>query len=185
MNDWPTFHDHPPEPVSITYSLAQHGWASMIVRVGDSDVDVGSFGYLTDALGDLVRAAVAIATGAISAQMIVNGEPMLWGLAIHDGWQSTRRPQAYRFSIRVSHGDEASPSPVLSWSDKLVEGYVAADAFAMAVSKAAHEVLIEHGEAGYLARWREHPFPMRALVALDAALVTPPGEPRMKGPLSV
>ena len=184
MSDGTTFHDYPPESVTIAYLLEQHGWASLNVRVGGSEVEIGSVGYCTDALGDLVRAAVAIATGAMTAQVIFDGEPTLWGIVIQDGWQSALRPQSYRFSVRSrSRDDGTSPSQVSSWSDVVAEGYITADAFAMAVSEAAHLVLTEHGEEGYLARWDMHPFPARALVALDAALAAPP-QPSIGSPLS-
>jgi len=119
MSDGTTFHDYPPESVTIAYLLEQHGWASLNVRVGGSEVEIGSVGYCTDALGDLVRAAVAIATGAMTAQVIFDGEPTLWGIVIQDGWQSALRPQSYRFSVRSrSRDDGTSPSQVSSWSPK-------------------------------------------------------------------
>jgi len=185
MDSQPIFHDQPPVSIAIEYILEQHGWASLAISLGNAQNRIGSFGYCTDALGDLIRAAVAIAIGSPRAEVIFDGEPHLWGLTIQDGWQSTRHPQAFRFSIRsksdVSGDDHLSP---FAWPRVLVENFVAADAFAMAVSLAAHEVLNEHGEKGYFARWVQHRFPTRALVALDAALATPPPIPTDGSPLS-
>jgi hypothetical protein len=38
------------------------------------------------------------------------------------------------------------------------------------LSDAANQVLEEHGEAGYLERWMEHPFPMTQLAELARVL---------------
>lgn len=185
MDTWPKLHDHQPVPVTIDYNLERHGWASLEISLDGTRNEIGSFGYCTDALGDLVRAALAMAVDTPRAKVVLDGEPHLWALTIQDGWQSTRIPRAFRFSIRSNSGDSFDDqSSPYSWPKVLTECFVTADAFATAVSVAAHQVLNEHGEEGYLARWVRFRFPTRALVALDAALATPSPIPAEGSPLS-
>src|SRR5579864_1235043 len=94
-----SFHDHLPRPLSIVFRLGDNGWATMHIASGDEAVDVGSFGYCTDALGDLVRAALMIATNSPRAEAVFDGEPALWGIAVQDGSQSRQNPPALRLLI--------------------------------------------------------------------------------------
>ena len=64
--------------VSIVYDLGRHGWSSFQLTVGDSVVDIGPFGYCTDALGDLVRAALMLVTSDYRVEVSFDGEPREW-----------------------------------------------------------------------------------------------------------
>jgi len=72
-------------PVSINYDLGRHGWSNFKLTVGDVAVEVGPFGYCTDALGDLVRAALMLATSDYRAEVSFDGEPREWRLVIDEG----------------------------------------------------------------------------------------------------
>ena len=51
--------------VCIQYDLGRHGWSKFRLNVGTASVVVGPFGYCTDALGDLVRAALMLGCRSI------------------------------------------------------------------------------------------------------------------------
>ena len=53
--------------VSITYNLQPNGWAGFALNVEEATINVGEFGYCTDALGDLLLAALTIVTGGTFA----------------------------------------------------------------------------------------------------------------------
>ncbi len=65
-------------PVSVDYQIEQHGWASFTLTVDDLRVKVGAFGYCTDALGDLIRAALMVATNGSFASVSFDAEPKEW-----------------------------------------------------------------------------------------------------------
>jgi hypothetical protein len=139
--------------VSITYDLGQHGWSSFRLTVGDHALDIGPFGYCTDALGDLVRAALLLATSADGAEVRFDGEPYEWRLFIDEGWKPELR-------LRVE-GD----------GELLIEGRGASHDFARAVQKAAQGIWDTYNADGYNEAWYgQRGFPLRALKALDAAL---------------
>ncbi len=71
-----------PGLVSIAYNLGEHGWSSFTLTIGAQSIEVGPFGYCTDALGDLVRAALTIATSGGRAEAAFDGEPREWLLII-------------------------------------------------------------------------------------------------------
>lgn len=64
------------EDVSFHYEIDGYGWYSIGVRVGDSDGGFGG-GYLTDPMGDLLRAGLALLAGANYAELTCNAEPAL------------------------------------------------------------------------------------------------------------
>jgi hypothetical protein len=68
------------DEVAIDYQLGQHGWSQFRLTVGDASTVVGDFGYCTDALGDLVRAALLVATSGARAEVSFDGEPTEWRL---------------------------------------------------------------------------------------------------------
>ena len=74
------------EEVSIDYQLGQHGWSRFRLTVGTASITVGPFGYCSDALGDLVRAALMIATSGLRAEVPFDGEPTEWRLIIGCYW---------------------------------------------------------------------------------------------------
>jgi hypothetical protein len=79
------------EKVCIQYELGQHGWSSFRLIIGVASIVVGPFGYCTDALGDLVRAALMIATSGVRAEVSFDAEPMEWRLIAGPYWDSTRQ----------------------------------------------------------------------------------------------
>lgn len=155
--------------VSINYDLGQHGWSSFRLTVADNSIDIGPFGYCTDALGDLVRAALLLATSAYRAEVRFDGEPFEWRLVLDEGWASQLHPPDLR--LRVLTFDSLMPEKPETEGETVFQAKVAADDFVRAVLQAAQKIWDEHGAAGYNERWISSTrFPLRGLTALKAAL---------------
>lgn len=77
--------------VSITYDLGKHGGSSFKLTLGDKTLDIGPFGYCSDALGDLIRAALVLATSGYRAEVCFDGEPYEWRLFVDEGWKPELR----------------------------------------------------------------------------------------------
>jgi hypothetical protein len=62
------------EDVSFDYQVDGYGWYGIDVRVGSRSGSFGG-GYLTDPMGDLMRAGLAMLAGAGRAELMCNSEP--------------------------------------------------------------------------------------------------------------
>src|SRR6476469_1808307 len=89
-----------PEVVRFQYLLDHHGWATLGVEIGDQAFEFKDFGNTTDGLGDLVRAALQIATGDSYAGVIFDGEPHRYGLAVEPAGLSSDNRRIVRISAR-------------------------------------------------------------------------------------
>lgn len=156
------------DEVHIKYDLGQHGWSQFQLTVGANSVVVGRFGYCTDALGDLVRAALMIATSGYSAQVSFDGEPMEWRLIVAPDVQSNWI--GHRLRVLTFPSLNYPPSPE-SEGETEFEAPCSADSFVRAVLGAAQTIWDEHGTDGYDKVWGgPRGFPLRAVSALKAAL---------------
>src|SRR6516165_8037456 len=61
--------------VHIDFHFRGVGWADIHLRVHDKETTINGISYTTDALGDLLRAALMTATGAWTASASFDGEP--------------------------------------------------------------------------------------------------------------
>lgn len=159
------------DEVCIDYELGQHGWSHFRLAVGTSSVDVGPFGYCSDALGDLVRAALILATSGWRAEVSFDGEPMEWRLIIGP-YLDPAQSGSIDFRLRVLTFPSASgpPSPEAE-GDNVFEAQCSSDSFVQAVLKAAQTVWDEYGADGYDRAWGGPcGFPLRALSALRAVI---------------
>ena len=163
------------DAVRIGYQLGKNGWSSFELSVGPTSVVVGPFGYTTDALGDLVRAALMIATSGLRAEVSLNAEPMEWrliagGYAAKSGWID--------FGVRVlTFPDALGPPLAEAEGHKVFEAQCSAKGFVDAVLTAAESIWDQYAIEGYDRLWGGPcGFPLRALTALKAA--TSVQEPR-------
>jgi hypothetical protein len=151
------------EKVCIQYELGQNGWSRLQLHIGTASVVVGPFGYCTDALGDLIRAALMIATSGVGGEVIFDGEPTQWRLVIGPYWNPSQ-PGWTDFSLRVFMANPASQEPEF-------EAQCSPYSFVQAVLRVAQTVWDEHGIDGYDKAWGGPcGFPLRAFTALKAAL---------------
>lgn len=162
--------------ISVEYNLQADGWASLTFRQDGREGRIGLFGRNSDALGDLLRATLHVATGGPEATVLFDGEPEAWRLRLAQTIPPSGRMQ---FSITYSEAgfDRRSPEGgAISF-----ELETPLDDFVAAVISAAREAWTSFGPKGYAVAWGGFEgFPLRALVALEAALTVqdPPGRDR-------
>ena len=142
--------------VALEFRLTGDGWSESTFRVGDDGVELVA-GYLSDALGDLVRAALLIARGPTLADVIWDSEPYQYR------WHFERDGDAV--DVRVAGDDQ--------WVDgdagtTLLHRTCSVGALCASIADGASVVLSQHGADGYLDLWGLHPFPVEALEALRA-----------------
>jgi hypothetical protein len=169
------------QEVCIHYQLGQHGWSNFRLNVGTASVIVGPFGYCTDALGDLVRAALVIATSGLQAEACFDAEPMEWRLIAGGYWDAARSGWAdFRLRILIFPYALSPPSPEAE-GETVFEAQCSAESFVHAVLGAAQAIWDEYGSDGYDKAWGgPRGFPLRALHALKAAISVQ--EPRTHWP---
>lgn len=159
-------------PVSVDYQIEQHGWASFTLTVDDLRVEVGAFGYCTDALGDLIRAALMVATDGSFASVSFDAEPKEWRvlLGTKGSWSTPPDP----IPLRVKTFPDAGACLPESEGVTVFEAEVHRNEFARAILAAAQKVLEHHGADGYAKAWNFtfDRYPLRALRALETALTT-------------
>ncbi|CAA9376598.1 MAG: hypothetical protein AVDCRST_MAG93-8871, partial [uncultured Chloroflexia bacterium] len=115
-----------------TTHLTSPDGASFRVRCGKREFTFHDFGNMTDGLGDIVRAALLIVTGSSQAEVIFDGEPVRWGLAVVAAGLDDAGASPVRVCrLMVKDGGDAltdagySGEPVWRWpSQVLLEGNV-------------------------------------------------------------
>lgn len=152
-----------PTPIEIEYRLDGIGWASCSVRAGEARCELTA-SYLSDALGDLVRAASEMASGAPRAVANFTEEPGLYS------WSLERVGSLGEIWLTVRDGRAPSVENPEGESVVLLACSCTALEFARAVERAATAVLTEHGVAGYKAKWVEYRFPTRELDGLRTVI---------------
>lgn len=163
--------DHPQQPmtVAMTFDLGKHGWGSCKIEVGHEAFEMTSISYVTDALGDLLRATLVVVAGGGSADCIFEREPAGWRLTLAREWSAL--DNIHRFRVRVAECDNTyAENAEGDWAE-LFSALCDVEAFAMSVEQAASKVLLDHGVDGYFDEWSQ-PFPIKALESLRTALAT-------------
>lgn len=148
----------------MEFRLTGVGWAECELRLGERAFTLTGISYLTDALGDLVRLALMIATGAPSAAASFNREPYEWRIVATSLLDHAVRTGAV--SIAIFSFPDAFTNAPLSEGDLDFVGDCDALAFSKAVLVGAKQAIESHGMKG----WEGYPLPTEALRALEAAL---------------
>ncbi len=148
--------------LNIVYRLTGVGWAECTIADADGTCTV-SASYLSNALHDLVLAAGALLSRFSALTFSFDEEPGEYRWVIS--------------SLRLNEVELQILSLDELWGDKpnsegrlMFRTICTPETFAEAVHAAATAVLAEHGEAGYLEKWAEHPFPMTQLEQLSKML---------------
>ena len=148
--------------LNITYRLTGIGWAECTVADADNTCTV-SASYLSNALHSLVLSANALLSRFSSMTFSFDEEPGEYRWVISS-------PRLNEIEIQILNLDEL-------WGDKpnsegrlLFKTTCTPETFAAAVHAAAAAVLAEYGEAGYLEKWSEYPFPMAQFEQLSCML---------------
>jgi len=134
----------------LSYILGEHGWAT--ARFGDGHAEIQtSVSNLSDALGDMARAARYILKGATDASFSFMDEPGEHRFLI------SRRED--RVEIRVYEFPEPF-ARTMNNAPIVLKAEASLRAFTNECINVLRHVLDAHGEAGYRERWKRHAFPM-------------------------
>ncbi|NIK55714.1 hypothetical protein [Kribbella shirazensis] len=149
-----------PADVQFEYRVRGKGWGEGRLQVGPTSVELTA-SYLDDALGDLVRGALALARGAAEVRFAWAEEPGEFR------WILTRLGES--LSVRVLWFDDG---PWSSQADEHGSQLLAASCdpmtFCMAVADGARAVRDDMGTEEYKRRWAAHDFPNEHLDELLA-----------------
>src|SRR4051812_27348454 len=143
--------------VEFHYRLTGLGWSEAYITHGGETARVTA-SYLSDALGNLLSAVLDVLKGADSARCSWDEEPGEYR------WIFVRRGEFVDLQVlkfgenRGIRGERSDAEGV-----PVFQALAPADEVAAAFAVGAREVLNEHGEEGYLDRWREHAFPVQTL----------------------
>jgi len=149
-------------PITIEYRLNGTGWADCTLTDGDSKCEL-SASYLSDSLRNLVIAATAVVSGFQRVSFGFDEEPGEYR------WVITS-PRLNEVELEVLAFEELWGGLPDTDGRSLFKARCLPEDFAMAVQAAAHRVLEQYGEAGYIKLWHEHPFPSAQLAELDKVL---------------
>lgn len=157
-----------PHPIQFDYMLADHGWASFSLKIGERSYDSGPISYCTDALGDLARVALAIATSALRAEASFELEP--GELRVVVSRQSTAGASCL-FSV-LEFADFHHQPVLPDGAGALRFGAEIDDrAFGEAMLQALDSIWERHGAEGYNTLWQGgRGFPRAATEAIRRAL---------------
>ena len=136
--------------VSFDYKLTGTGWARADLRIGTTRVSL-RVSYLTDGLGDIVRAAIAIGEGASDQTVIWVEEPGYNELAFSQ--------RAGTVTIQIWHYPNLSPSHSGEMGELRMHQRFSPDEFFAAISSGTRDVLSLHGVEGYKEEWHAHEYP--------------------------
>ncbi|MFG3123687.1 hypothetical protein ACGFYO_16965 [Streptomyces sp. NPDC048201] len=139
--------------LQLKWELRDHGWARCHLA-NDSHQASLSVSYCTDALADLVAAAGRLYGQQRTTRFFFDAEPqeLRWVLRATDVLIDVT---IYEFpDVSVSLGLPDTAGTVI-WQSAHSRRL-----FSHAVLNAAQNVFIEHGEAGYQAKWMLYPFPV-------------------------
>jgi hypothetical protein len=149
--------------VKFNYRLTGTGWAeaTLVDVAGTATVPAS---YLVDTLGVLLGAVAALLSGATDARCSWELEPGEYR------WLFTRAGTSAR--LRVLRFDDAYPPEPDELGVVVFETIALLADMAAAFADGAQAVLDEHGAAGYIDRWVEHPFPVAELDSIRARLAS-------------
>jgi hypothetical protein len=145
--------------LAIDYRLAGAGWADCTVKCSSAACEL-SASYLSDALGNLVLAAVGVLAGHHSVSVGFDEEPGEYR------WSITRIGNDQVHLCVLSFNELWGNRPDTE-GEMLLECDLHPLQFGEAVQAAARAVLTKHGVAGFKEKWGEHDFPTKQFELLD------------------
>lgn len=116
--------------------------------------------FISDALGDLTAAVVALLRGAGEVTVRWVGEPGEYR------WHFVRAGE--RVLIRVTWLSDQQSRRAVPREEELFVASCALTRLAAQVRGTLRQLLHEHGVEGYVALWKNHPFPMEDFQRLVA-----------------
>lgn len=151
----------------VSFDRVGQGWANCTFTVGERVLTLDWISDTTDALGDLLRAAVQIAAGGADAVARFDREPAELRVLFERRWEGVPQQQVFRVKV-LEFPDIYADAPV---EEGVLRDYVECDAMAFASAvRAAGAKFLQSVDASGCVDWWGLPFPHRAFAALEAAL---------------
>lgn len=147
--------------VEFSFRLTGTGWAEGRIAIANS-VATPTASYLSDALGDLIRAVRSLLEGAEEARASWEVEPGEYRWVFQRSGSEVRT-RLLAFPDVYAHAADAEGEPLIDVTCLLLD-------LARAVASGAQRVLDEFGLDGYDQRWVEHAFPSGDLIAVERLL---------------
>lgn len=148
--------------MKLQYKLTAVGWSEALLEDGQRTVSLNA-SYLSDALGELARGALAVLSGSGEVRFSFDEEPGEYRWVLKKNGAEGYALTIYEFTELWGNKADERAKVVFEHLCSRVE-------FARMVLKALEEVRHEHGEAGYKALWVEHEFPAEELAELHHRL---------------
>jgi len=150
--------------MELVYQLEGAGWAD--ARISDGSRQLGmSVSYLSDALGDMAKAALHLLRGGREASFSFEDEPG------QNRWLLTRG-EADSLRIQIRWFDDTFSSLDFGRGKEVFFCECAVLDFAGQVHSVLHQVLEDEGAEGYKRRWTNHDFPAESFAEIQK-LLTP------------
>jgi hypothetical protein len=147
---------------SLTYELTGHGWSECTVRADERAVTVTA-SYLSDALGSLSDAVLAVLLGSRTAKASFDEEPGEYRWVFDRVSEDRIRVRILSFDELWAHRPDEEGKVLLDTECRLWT-------FAGALLSELQRLLAKYGESGYRERWGEHPFPLTQMKRIEEAL---------------
>jgi hypothetical protein len=144
--------------LSVDFRLAGAGWADCTVHSGEQRAELTA-SYLSDALGNLILAAVAVLSGAHCISIGFDEEPGEYRWSLERAGNEDLVVKVLEFPELWGNKPNSQGSLLFECSCHPLE-------FAQAVQAAATRVLALHGLEGYREKWGDHAFPSKQLELL-------------------
>ena len=152
--------------MEITYQLGDAGWADARVRDANCSRDISSVSYLSDALGDMAVAAVALVQGARSVRFAFEHEPGEHRWLLERGEDDLLGISLLWFDDNFPARQDDAGEEVFSCQCRVLD-------FAGQVLSILASILEQYGVSGYREKWQRHEFPLEAFQTLRASLTVP------------
>lgn len=164
------------EPVSIELDLTGSGWADLLIAQGDERHRIANISYLSDALDDILRVGIEIATDRGFGMATFFHEPGSTILVAETiWWEDQQWNSGSRLGAIATATDFGDPTP--TWRDvrglkrDFLVHFASRDEMARALLDVAEKIEERIGVEGYSERWTGRlGFPVRAVAGLRAAL---------------
>ncbi|MGV3754357.1 MAG: hypothetical protein ACO1QS_03170 [Verrucomicrobiota bacterium] len=147
----------------ITYQLAGSGWANALVSEGERTLEM-SASYLSDALGDMAKAAVSLLTEAREVTFSFQDEPGEHQWILTRGEFDALHVRVVWFPKTFGSGNKAGSGIEVFACDCTVMDFVGQ------VFSTLNAVLHDEGLEGYKRRWKNNDFPLKAYQELQKLL---------------
>lgn len=158
--------EHPHvDDVHFSYRLTGVGWAEADLRIGDQSARLTA-SYVGDALGELLRGALALARGASQVKVSWAHEPGEFRWTLVRQHDASVDVQILRLHLRP---EEAYPGARYEPGREVLTARCDTQGFCQAIARGAQAALNEYGLDGYKECW-DHDFPSVTLstpLALD------------------